>query len=893
VDIETMVPAGYSYRWLTSSPVVYNPAYPPIGYGNGNPLTMRWQHWQIAGYDTFRVRLAVTDTASGCSDTSLAFTIINHPYVPLPEIAPGYQGYCESDLPLTFTASLGSPYADPFYFTWSNGTAGNSVIADAPGAYVVTVTSIYGCNNTQRAVVSPSPNINEVISGCFKRCDSILVPGPKGNYTYLWFRNGNPFATTRDIRVKQSGTYWLVLTDNFTGCTDTTNRLYLQIDSCKIPCCPYWTWIHDLVTCLIDSTTGTPTGGVFMTVTLQYPGPMHKLRIRAEPIAFGSFTQLSFTNPYPGEYEVTGIYYPPVNRPDIKVMCLQWLIQDDLGNDSCHVEVCKLIPTCAANPCPILNANGFTTCEYLPDSSRRFTLIAQLEWGGASNTPFNVTMAGLQVQHFPSVFQAGNNMVFIEAIDAPPYELTSTLTISANHPSFGFCSTSFYFDELDCDTTPYTIDTTCVMNVTVSPDTCYGVDSAGNNIVGYTFYVQHSKPDSLIAFMLFENSNSFPSISPVWVAAGQVTAIHCKAVIDPANPINGGIYLIDNNTRTGCVYEFYFLDNPCDTTPCPQLKRDGFSYCFTNQDGAVVYNWAGAMQLSCCNNVPFEVLIPGVDTVLTFSAGFLNATLNTTAGIYAISGFDDLPLSGIVPDNFYIQIQHHNRSCTYPIAVQCVGDQTDTCKGVLPDSLSYQLSMGNCVGYTADGFPILTYTITVWNHTADTQLLIPVIVLIDNIYSFDSLTLDKFYAPPSGQPTLFSGIFVVADTSVAEICWRPAFIASSYPANVYCQDSMRCYPLQWNCDSAHNAARGAFMLVYPNPNSEYQSIANIAFDFGDEKPDRLVAADYTGKLMWQQQELPARGVVQVNTQWWSGGVYTIFSFKNRKVLATKRLVVVR
>ncbi len=108
-------------------------------------------------------------------------------------------------------------------YLWTTGATDISIVANASGTYVVTVTDVNGCTGTASQVVTVAAALNPTITSntptsfCNGGSVTLLLPG----YTTYHWSTG---ATIDSIVVTTSGTYNVTVTSG-TGCTGTTSQV--------------------------------------------------------------------------------------------------------------------------------------------------------------------------------------------------------------------------------------------------------------------------------------------------------------------------------------------------------------------------------------------------------------------------------------------------------------------------------------------------------------------------------------------------------------------------------------------------------------------------------------------------------------------------------------------
>jgi len=180
--------------------------------------------------------LAVTDTTTGCSDTSLPYIITVNDTPSAPVItAIGPTTVC-AGTPITLVVTHPASVS----VQWNTGDITDTIIVTATGCYTATVTDSNGCTNSATicVTVNPMPETCAFWTGCLDTCNPFIIHGPSGDAYYQWLLNGVPIAgaTSQNYTATVSGTYSLILTNSF-GCTDTTGNLNLTLHACPNNAC--------------------------------------------------------------------------------------------------------------------------------------------------------------------------------------------------------------------------------------------------------------------------------------------------------------------------------------------------------------------------------------------------------------------------------------------------------------------------------------------------------------------------------------------------------------------------------------------------------------------------------------------------------------------------------
>lgn len=153
----------------------------------------------------------------GCSSTdSIDIVILNVPNVDLgPDITA-----CDTSLILDAGLSGAS-------WLWSTSEVTSSIQVNTSGTYIVTVTSVSGCqiSDSINVILNTPPNFS--LGSDTLICDSVFVlNGPAGNYFYLW-QDG---SIASSLNAFTSGLYFLSITDTITGC-QASDSILIQIGS--------------------------------------------------------------------------------------------------------------------------------------------------------------------------------------------------------------------------------------------------------------------------------------------------------------------------------------------------------------------------------------------------------------------------------------------------------------------------------------------------------------------------------------------------------------------------------------------------------------------------------------------------------------------------------------
>lgn len=226
VTINANTGTGLTYLWnLNGSPIT--PAATGASYVAGN-----------AGSYT----VTVTNTATGCQNTSSGISVTVNPLPAATITAAGATTFCQGDS-VTLNANSGTGLSYNWNFNGSPTTpaaTGSSIIAKAAGTYTVTVTNTAtNCQRTSTATtvsVNPLPNVAVSASGVLNLCAgssvTLSIPGVTGQ-TYQWKLNGTNIAaaTTATFSTNTAGVYSVVATTTATGCTATSASVTVTVNA--------------------------------------------------------------------------------------------------------------------------------------------------------------------------------------------------------------------------------------------------------------------------------------------------------------------------------------------------------------------------------------------------------------------------------------------------------------------------------------------------------------------------------------------------------------------------------------------------------------------------------------------------------------------------------------
>ncbi len=196
--------------------------------------------------------VVLTDTVTGCTDTTAVHLLTVHP-APAPPVVTALTAtvVCEGDSILLLMTHPDTTVS----LSWSTGEVNDTLVVTKDGCYDAIATNIWGCSSTTTfcVTVNELPELCSFYEGCFDTCAPYTIAGPAGGSSYQWLLNGIPItgADSQYYTATISGAYSLIVTNSF-GCTDTTGVLNLNLYPCPGDACVEF--LIDTVTC--DPATG-------------------------------------------------------------------------------------------------------------------------------------------------------------------------------------------------------------------------------------------------------------------------------------------------------------------------------------------------------------------------------------------------------------------------------------------------------------------------------------------------------------------------------------------------------------------------------------------------------------------------------------------------------------
>ncbi len=224
-SLSTTYSVNYLYYWTSNDT-----------FSNGNTTNAVFCNSPSLGVGTYNYQVAITDTTTGCSDTSLTYTIIVHPLPVPPSITVvGSSTICEGDTVML----IGSHPDSTVTLQWSTGQVTDTIFATLGGNYILTATDTNGCESKDTAaiIVNPLPDVCSFWTGCLDTCGPFTIYAPYGAAAYQWLKNDSilPGETGPSYMAMVNGSYSVILTSAF-GCIDTAGPLNLTLYECDSIC---------------------------------------------------------------------------------------------------------------------------------------------------------------------------------------------------------------------------------------------------------------------------------------------------------------------------------------------------------------------------------------------------------------------------------------------------------------------------------------------------------------------------------------------------------------------------------------------------------------------------------------------------------------------------------
>ncbi len=215
---------GATYNWTG-----------PFASGNTNPFIKL--NMQLSDMGVYTV---VVTNSYGCTASDSVNVTVN-PVPPTPFIASNPGGVlCEGQL---YSLFVTSPAGPPIVYTWNTNQIGISINAVISGDYEVTATNQFGCSATSNVLtIHPRPDMSCAPTGCYdfcNECDSVIIPGPAGLYSYTWqilqFNVFTFYSSNQNLTVFPPGGVYNLIGMNQWGCADSTDTLKVDFHDCCYP----------------------------------------------------------------------------------------------------------------------------------------------------------------------------------------------------------------------------------------------------------------------------------------------------------------------------------------------------------------------------------------------------------------------------------------------------------------------------------------------------------------------------------------------------------------------------------------------------------------------------------------------------------------------------------
>lgn len=431
---------NWNYNWISNDATVNGQTFNSVSVFGNTPGVYNYQ-------------VVITDTTTGCSDTTLTHIITVTPTPAPPIITPfGPTTVCAGDSVIL----VGSHPDSTVTFQWNTGEITDTIAPTESGCYTLVITDTNGCTNLSVfcITVNPMPYLCSFYEGCFDTCAPFTIPGPPGGVTYQWLNNGViiPGANTQNYTTSLSGMYSVIVTNSY-GCTDTTGVLDLTLFPCDTLCA-------DL---MIDSVYCDSQGNYVVTysVTNNLATPINEISFQVLPpnLGLAYAPNLNFVNIPPGgtSSPLTATIYNG-NAGDSLCFRVHVASNDAAGNEivCCYSDtVCFVLPPC----------DDDTVCcnfEYVSDS----VWCVENPATGEIEYHFNVEVDGcgylnVDLMNFYTTLSWSNPTLIsgpttITGIYSPPVNtpfnhcLTFVMASSGVVPGYYCADTTICFNEPPC-----------------------------------------------------------------------------------------------------------------------------------------------------------------------------------------------------------------------------------------------------------------------------------------------------------------------------------------------------------------------------------------------------------------------------------------------------------
>ncbi|MEO7310365.1 MAG: PKD domain-containing protein, partial [Chitinophagaceae bacterium] len=270
---------------ITLTSVNHLPGYTSNWYSNSlaNPIGSGQTLFTFAGATSNIILVLINQY--GCSDTCSVVVEVNSPPV-APTIVSNPGGPLCADQPIVLTVTV--PLNN---ISWNTGALGNTITVYNTGAYTATFTNpATGCSNSTTVIVNPRPsselfphNCDSIPCNCI-RPFAIYAPRPligpfAVNYNIQWWNANTNTQIFTGIAPGglifnnlptgvQSGSYYVVMTNPVTGCSDTSNSYSILVPPCDTCSCEGSHWGEITLTPVVDSVAGKVRNNVIIPQVL-------------------------------------------------------------------------------------------------------------------------------------------------------------------------------------------------------------------------------------------------------------------------------------------------------------------------------------------------------------------------------------------------------------------------------------------------------------------------------------------------------------------------------------------------------------------------------------------------------------------------------------------------
>lgn len=422
--------------------------------------------------------LAITDTVTGCADTSLPYliTVNDTPVSPIVTIV-GPITACQGD---TITLIASNPDTTAAIH-WSDGAVGDTDRVTASGCYTAIVVDSNGCDKSTKVCVTihPLPDICPFWTGCLDTCSPFVIHGPPGNATYQWLRNGTPIAgaTSQNYTATINGAYSLILTSSF-GCTDTTGVLNLTLHSCdtcahivtdSVRCNgqgQYTYWYH------VVNHSGHTINQINLLIQAPYLNALYGPVTTLDSIPDGGTSSTHSTTLYnmtEGDHPCFVAHIQQMDENNEELFCCN----TDSG--------CVTLPPCDTACCYLHILSDSVWCTGTnPEGLNTYGF--QVLVNGCGNLELTTTHGTITTATHYQLTQH-DTLITGSYTQTPPVSNSLCLGFTLYNNGAACHDTSVCMPLPSCDTT------CCYVNFLSDSIKCRGVDTAGNHIYGFRLWI--------------------------------------------------------------------------------------------------------------------------------------------------------------------------------------------------------------------------------------------------------------------------------------------------------------------------------------------------------------------------------------------------------------------